>query len=128
MLREGREHERKPLLTWDADGIFFIEVNGERHLFDTVKDISVSGAGIQLPVPLSPATPVALGFEQDESQLQVQATVVWCQAVNIGPNSDETSHHFCMGIRFNPMDVKNSSMLFTVLREFIEPLGTPSPA
>ena len=48
MLRESRENERKPLLTPDKEAIFFVESNGTRYLFDKVKDVSVSGAGIHL--------------------------------------------------------------------------------
>lgn len=123
MLRESREYERKPLLPPEQAGIFYIEVNGDRHLFDTVKDVSVSGAGVRLPVPLLPSSPVVLGFEQEDYQVRVQATVVWCQECEEPGAANNHPPHYRLGIRFNPLDLKNSSMLFLALREFIDPFG-----
>ena len=121
MLRESREYERKPLLTPEKEGIFFLEVNGERYIFDTVKDVSVSGAGVQLSVPLLPTSTVTLGFDQEEYQVRVLATVIWCQPVEEQDPIGEQNYR--MGIRFNPLDLKNSSLLFLALREFIDPFG-----
>ena len=121
MLRESREYERKPLLTPEKEGIFFLEVNGERYIFDTVKDVSVSGAGVQLSVPLLPTSTVVLGFDQEDYQVRVQATVIWCQPIEGQDTIGD--QNFRMGIRFNPLDLKNSSLLFLALREFIDPFG-----
>jgi hypothetical protein len=121
MLRESREYERKPLLTPEKDEVFFLEVDGERYLFDTVKDVSVSGAGVQLSVPLLPTSTVILGFDQEDYQVRVQATVIWCQAIE--EQDPINGQNYRLGIRFNPLDLKNSSMLFLALREFIDPFG-----
>lgn len=123
MLRESRGNERKPLITPDQEAIFFIESNGARHPFDKVKDVSVSGAGIQLPVPLTPTSSIVLGFDQDDYQVRVQGTVVWCQALEEDCAKDPAQRSYRMGVRFNPLDMKNSSMLFLALREFIDPFG-----
>ena len=123
MLRESRENERKPLVAPDKEVIFFIESNGARYPFDKVKDVSVSGAGIQLPVPLAPSSAIILGFDQDDYQVRVQGTVVWCQALEEECANDSAPQCYRMGVRFNPMDMKNSSLLFLALREFIDPFG-----
>jgi hypothetical protein len=123
MLRESREYERKPLLPPEEEGVFFIEVNGERHLFDNVRDVSVSGAGVQLPVALIPTSPVVLGFEREDHEVRVQATVVWCQELEPESAIDGHQPQYRLGIRFNPMDLKNSSALFLALREYIDPFG-----
>ena len=123
MLRESRENERKLLITPDKEAVFFIESNGARYPFDKVKDVSVSGAGIQLPIPLAPSSSVILGFDQDDYQVRVQGTVVWCQELVEECANDTDQRHYRMGVRFNPQDMKNSSMLFLALREFIDPFG-----
>lgn len=123
MLRESREHERKPLLAPEKEGAFFIEADGERYFFDTVKDVSVSGAGVQLAVPLVPTSPVVMGFDQEDFQIRVQATVVWCHPLEEDDTIISHQQNYRMGIRFNPIDIKNSSMLFLALREFIDPFG-----
>jgi len=123
MLRESRENERKPLISPDQEAAFFIESNGARYPFNKVKDVSVSGAGIQLPIPLAPASPILLGFDQGDYQVRVQATVVWCQPLEAENPSAANQQNFRMGVRFNPLDLKNSSMLFLALREFIDPFG-----
>ena len=122
MLRESREYERKPLLTPEQEGIFFLEVEGERYIFDTVKDVSVSGAGVELPVALLPTSIVVLGFDQEDYQVRVKATVVWCHTIE--EPDPINGQNFRIGIRFNPLDLKNSSQLFLALREFIDPFGT----
>lgn len=124
MLRESREYERKPLLTPENEATFFIEAEGERHFFDTVKDVSVSGAGVQLPVALIPTSTVVLGFDQEDYQLRVKASVVWCQAIEEDDTLNDQQQNYRIGIRFNPLDLKSSSMLFLALREFIDPFGT----
>jgi len=123
MLRESRENERKPLLTPDKEAIFFVESNGTRYLFDKVKDVSVSGAGIQLSVPLAPTSAIVLGFEQFDYEVRVQGTVVWCQTLEEKYTHDSAPGSYRMGVRFNPLDMKNSSMFFLALREFIDPFG-----
>lgn len=122
MLRESRENERKPLVTPDKEAAFFIESNGVRYPFDKVKDVSVSGAGIQLPIPLAASSAIVLGFDQDDFQVRVQGTIVWCHALE-EYNQNSTKRHYRMGVRFNPLDMKNSSILFLALREFIDPFG-----
>ena len=123
MLRENREHERKSLATPDDEAVFFIESNGTRYPFDKVKDVSVSGAGIQLAVSLAPSSDIVLGFDQDDYHIRVKGTVLWCQALE-GEGADDTARrYYRMGVRFNPNDVKNSSTLFLALREFIDPFG-----
>jgi hypothetical protein len=124
MLRESREYERKPLLTPEEENLFFIEIDGVRYPLDNVKDISVSGAGIQLTVPLIPTSPVVVGFEQDEQEVRVQGAVVWCQELAADDAVDGHQPRYRLGIRFNPMDLKNSSALFLALREYIDPFGT----
>ena len=123
MLRESRENERKSLVTPDKEATFFVESDGMRYPFDKVKDVSVSGAGIQLPVPLAPTSTIVLGFEQSDYQVRVQGTVVWCQALDEESANEPAPRYYRMGVRFNPLDIKNSSMLFLALREFIDPFG-----
>lgn len=123
MLRESREYERKPLLTPEEESLFFIEVDGERYALDTVTDVSVSGAGIELTVPLIPTCPVVLGLEQENQEVRVQGTVMWCRELEGDPALDGHQLQYRLGIRFNAMDLKSSSALFLALREYIDPFG-----
>lgn len=123
MLRESREYERKPLVTPEEEDLLFIEVNGDRHSLDNVKDISVSGAGVQLTVPLIPTSPVVLGLAQEDQEVRVQGAVIWCQELEPAVTLDGHQPQFRLGIRFNPMDLKSSSALFLALREYIDPFG-----
>lgn len=122
MLHESREHERKTLLELEGNSSFFIESDEALYPFNKVNNVSVSGAGIVLPLPLPPATPVVLGLDQDDWQIRVQGTVVWCESL-IDEYEDSTDSQYRLGVRFNHRDIKNSSMLFLALREFIDPFG-----
>lgn len=124
MPHESREHERKALLELDEDHAFFIESDEAFYPFRKVDNVSVSGAGIVLNAPLPPATPVTLGFDQDDWQIRVQGTVVWCESLDGEPQSPEGANgDYRLGVRFNHRDIKNSSMLFLALREYIDPFG-----
>ncbi|MEJ2652814.1 MAG: PilZ domain-containing protein [Gammaproteobacteria bacterium] len=123
MLRERRQNERKTLATPVREVVIFIESNGERCPFHKVKDVSVSGAGIQLPIPLAPNSHIVLGFDQEDYQVRVQGTVVWCRPLEEESANVTDRRSYRMGVRFNPLDMKNSSMLFLALREFIDPFG-----
>ncbi len=116
MLRENREYERKAVVPPTDEPCFYVEVGPRSYPFEAVHDVSVSGAGIELSVALTPTTPVRLGFEQEDCQVQVQGTVMWCE-----PNGNEDSYR--LGVLFDPHDMKNSSILFLALREFIDPFG-----
>lgn len=126
MLRESREHERKALLEPEDDHSFFLESDGAFYPFQRVSDVSVSGAGIVLPVPVPPTTPVVLGLEQGEGQIRVQGTVVWCETIE-EEASEISDARYRLGVRFHHRDAKNSSMLFMALRELIDPFGVPQP-
>lgn len=122
MPHESREHERKALLELEGDSSFFIESDDALYPFNRINNVSVSGAGIVLPAPLPPATPVVLGLNQDDWRIRVQGTVVWCDSLP-GEVADNDDGRYRLGVRFNHRDIKNSSMLFLALREFIDPFG-----
>lgn len=124
MLHESREHERKALLEPEDDQAFFLESDGAFYPFQRVNDVSVSGVGILLPVPVPPTTPVVLGLEQDEGQIRVQGTVVWCETVD-GEATEAADARYRLGVRFHHRDAINSSMLFMALRDLIDPFGLP---
>jgi len=124
MLRESREHERKPLVEPEEEHPFFLQSDGALYPFQRVSDVSVSGAGIVLPVPVPPSTPVVLGFNQEECRIRVQGTVIWCETVEEHA-SEAADALYRVGVRFHQRDMKNSSMLFMALRELIDPFPAP---
>lgn len=124
MLHESREHERKALLEPEEDQMFFLESDGAFYPFHRVSDMSVSGAGIVLPVPVPPTTPVVLGLEQEDGPIRVQGTVVWCETVEEHA-TEAADACYRLGVRFHQRDARNSSMLFMALRDLIDPFGLP---
>ena len=118
MLREDRRHARKRV-EQDTDALFQVQAEDFIYPLGQVCDISVSGTGFELPIPLARSTPVTLSYESDACEIKVQATVVWCQ-----PSSDESYSPYRIGVRFDPHDQHNSSLFFLALREHYGHLGS----
>src|SRR3569623_1277584 len=116
MLPESREHARKALLGPEDAQAFFLESDGACYPVLRVNDFSGSGAGILLPVPVPPTTPVILGLVQDEGQIRVQGTVVWCETVE-EEATEAADARYRHGVRFHHRDAINSSLLFMALRD-----------
>jgi hypothetical protein len=94
-----------------------LDVNGELFGFDQVFDVSLSGTGIALPLPLDPGTPVQLLFQSEEETVQVRGTIAWCKRSGEAQNP-LIPPQFRGGIRFDAADSGNSRKLYRALNRY----------
>lgn len=114
MLREGREHERKHLTVEHDDTCFYIETPTGQWPCDDISNVTVHGAGVRLPVFLAVGTAMVLDCHLGEHHVRVQGLVMWCRS----EDSRCGDSAYRVGLRFNPRDVRNSSLLFLALRSY----------
>lgn len=92
---EKRKHERKPLRTDRCVGTFTLEVRNEFHEVLEVRDISLSGMGITLPVYMDPGRPVKIFYAEDDHIVSLTGTITWCDEHSL------SSPSFKIGIYFD---------------------------
>ena len=92
---EKRKHERKPLRMDRCEGTFTLEVRNEFHEIAEVRDISISGMGITLPVYMDPGRPVKIFYAEDDHIVSLTGTITWCQ------EHPASSSSFKIGIFFD---------------------------
>ena len=72
-----------------------MEVRSEFHEIPEVRDISLSGMGIILPVYMDPGRPVKIFYAEDDQVVSLTGTITWCLAQPPSPSA------FKVGICFD---------------------------
>ena len=91
---EKRKHERKPLRTDRCVGTFTLEVRNEFHEVLEVRDISLSGMGITLPVYMDPGRPVKIFYAEDDHIVSLTGTITWCDEHSLSSSSFKIGIYF----------------------------------
>ncbi len=118
---EARDASRQSIRLEEVNGNF--ELDSEDVHFDStiVNDVSVSGAGIELPVPLEIGSKVDLVFTAGDWSIGVEGRVVWCNAVRATSIDKKETDSFRMGIKFNPEKNNDNVMFFMASRAILNP-------
>lgn len=118
-----REMGRQEILLEEINGNF--ELDSEEVHFDAaiVSDISVSGAGIELPVALDVGARVDLTFAAGDWRISVEGRVMWCNAVTEQSINHEAIDAYRMGIKFNPDNSNDNVIFFMASRSIVNPMS-----
>lgn len=119
---ESRESGRQHIQLEEIIGSF--EVDSEEVHFESaiVNDVSVSGAGIELPVALTIGSDVGLTFTAGDWRIGVQGTVMWCDELQQPDlSSAELINTYRMGIKFDPSEANNNVVFFMASRSIVRP-------
>ena len=112
---DGRNHERKNLVHDQIPGRFVLEYGGEAFVFSQVNDVSISGMGVLVALPLVVGDKVGLRYESDDFTVAINAEVVWVEKIHDGV--------YRAGIQFSNENMDDNVMLFMTLREYIDDFG-----
>jgi len=120
MFAESRGVARQNIQLEEISGAFFLDV-GKKHYDDTnVNDVSVSGAGIELSIPLDVGSDVDLTFVAGDWNICVQGKVMWCSRdVNLPKQMDADCYR--VGVKFNPGNANNNVIFFMASRSMVRP-------
>lgn len=121
MLAESRVVSRENIQLEEILGQFYLDA-GDKHFNDTfVNDVSVSGAGIQLPAPLEVGSNIDLTFVAGDWNISVQGKVVWCSMDSNKKLAEGKDSNFRVGVKFNPRNTNNNVIFFMASRSMVRP-------
>ena len=97
----GREHQ------------FTMSVAQQTFPITAIRDVSVSGAGLEMDQPLKQGTAVVLHYTEGDFQLDIDGTIMWC-------TNTSAQGRFALGIEFNRSNGSNNSFFFLAMRKFLD--------
>jgi hypothetical protein len=121
MAIDAREHARSNIAPIDDGGYFFLKTNGHHFKLKTVENVSVSGTGVRLPVPLAKNTPVTLSYTDHDWFITIIGRVVWAEDISQRITITPGQPAYQIGIQFDPHNVEDNKLLFLALREYLDP-------
>lgn len=120
MLAESRETIRQNIRLDEVNGSFSLQVKDKSYDPAMIRDVSVSGAGIQLVEPLEVGTSVDMIFSAGDWKIAVEGRVVWCAvAVARDELGAKRTEAYRMGIKFNPRNANNNVIFFMASRSVV---------
>ncbi|MBI5450657.1 MAG: PilZ domain-containing protein [Gammaproteobacteria bacterium] len=101
-----------------------VQIDGREHLFTmsagqqdfpitAIRDVSVSGAGLEMDQPLKQGTAVVLHYTEGDFKLDIDGTVMWC-------TSTAARSKFALGIEFSRSNGSSNSFFFLAMRKFLD--------
>ncbi len=122
MLAESRETVRQSINLEEVNGSFRIQTKLKHYDAAVIRDVSVSGAGIELDDPLEVGANIDLTFSAGDWKISVEGRVVWCSMRTA--RSDSVSHSaesYRIGVKFNPRNANNNVIFFMASRSMVNP-------
>lgn len=122
MLAESRETIRQDIHLEEVSGSFHLEAKDKRFTPAYIRDVSVSGVGVQLDEPLEVGTNVDLTFSAGDWKISVEGRVVWCSiALTRSDRSAKSAEAYRIGVKFNPRNANNNVIFFMASRSMVNP-------
>lgn len=91
---------------------FFVESSGQNHKISNIRDVSISGVGLELQQAHNKGDQVNLKYDSDDLQLSINGTVMWCES--------QADGHCAMGIQFDTDNGENNTLFFLAMRKYLD--------
>ena len=122
MLAESRETIRQNIHLEEVNGSFRLQAQDKSYDFTLIRDVSVSGVGIQLPEPLEVGATVDMIFSAGGWTIAVEGRVIWCSVAVVKDDPGVSpAEAYRMGIKFNPRNANNNVIFFMASRSMVNP-------
>jgi len=119
MSQERRRHTRLAVRIDEMDGFFRLNLNGEWHPLNEVKDVSISGMGLCLTAAIPPGTILQVGYMSRDLEITLPATVRWCR--DHAPSEEGAPASYYVGIEFQSKKIDDNMLMFMAIRKFLDP-------
>lgn len=112
MPLEKRRNARSGLVMDDQGSRFMLLQNEESFDISRVRDVSISGVGLEVPHAFGEGEQVSLAYDSGDFQLRIQGTVMWCNASEDGG--------YAMGIEFDRESHQDNALFFLAIRKYLD--------
>jgi len=97
----------------DQEDQFSIEKDQETFNITRIKDVSISGVGLEMPRALPVGDQLSISYNSGDFQLSILGTVIWC-------DPETQSGPYTLGIEFNPESRENNALFFLAIRKYLD--------
>ena len=108
---ESRQDTRVNVNLQGQTNSFFVEFAGQTVPITNIRDVSISGVGLELEQIIAEGETIELGFDSDDLNLKVKGTVAWCDAQN---------KPVAIGIEFTSETPQDNMLFFMAMRKFLD--------
>lgn len=110
-INDQRQETRVNVNLQEQHNEFFMEVAGQTIAINNIRDVSVSGVGLELDHIIAQGETIALGYQSDDFNMKIKGTVAWCDASD-GPTS--------IGVEFSSDSPQDNMLFFMAMRKFLD--------
>lgn len=94
-------------------GAFYVEDKKKAYKVKSLRDISLTGAGVWLMKSFKTGEQIRFKFESSDNMITIPSTIVWCERT---PGTRSCT----IGLKFDPSDKASNILLFMTLRKHID--------
>ncbi len=109
---EKRKNARSGLVMEDLENRFSLLCDRRNYAITKVRDVSISGVGLEAPHPFQSGDQVSLVYDSGDLRLSIGGTVMWCQ-----PQSDGVH---ALGIQFDRANRQDTALFFLAIRKYLD--------
>lgn len=109
---EKRKNARSGLSVANQENLFSLIRDQERFRISKVRDVSISGIGLETRHSFQTGEHVALAYEEGDFQLHINGRIMWCKLGDGG--------QFAMGIEFDPGNRQDNALFFLAIRKYLD--------
>jgi len=108
---EMRQEARAQVDIEGHNNKFFIEIAGQTVPIANIRDVSVSGVGLQLDQIIAQGETIQLGYNSDDLDLKVNGNVIWC---------DAQQKPVSVGVEFTQETPQENMLFFLAMRKYLD--------
>ena len=90
---------------------FSIEFGGQTLAITNIRDVSISGVGLELEQIIAKGETITLTYQSDDLTLKIQGHVAWC---------DANSSPICIGVEFSREEPRDNMLFFMAMRKYLD--------
>jgi hypothetical protein len=108
---EKRQETRASVNLDGQNNHFFVEFAGQTFPIANIRDVSVSGVGLQLDQMIAQGETIELAYTSDDLDLKVKGNVIWC---------DGHDRPVSVGVEFCHDTPQDNMLFFMAMRKFLD--------